>query len=397
MWPAGLALFRHPNFRGTILSRLGLILPPVSKGRPVIWIHAASMGEVKAVSGLIKALKKIYPDRAVFLSSMTAIGRQMASSIPELDHIFPLPFDSAWVMGRYFRKLSPSALLIVETELWPNMILSAHKHGVPVVVVNARMTERSFRRYSLVRGVARKILGNVSVLAMAEKDSGRFARLGVGNVKTLGNLKLDSIQEVDLGRRSEMRDRYGIQKRPVFIAGSIREGEEPFVMEAVRHAAAEIPSLMSILVPRHPDQVGLLSELAKQSGLVCCLKSRFEYGTDVIIVDTMGELFNLYGASDVAFVGGSLVNLGGQNILEPIAWGIPTLHGPHMDNFIWALEIVEGFTIQVRGPGELGDAIVDIAVQPEKYYDLAQEARYLLEKRRGITGRYVDALDGYLR
>ena len=158
-----------------------------------------------------------------------------------------------------------------------------------------------------------------------------------------------------------------------------------------------MPELFSILAPRHHDQVAYLADLAEKGRFAWCRRSKMEKGADVVIVDTMGELFSLYGASDVAFVGGSLVNVGGQNILEPIAWGIPTIHGPHMDNFIWALEVVEGFTIRVNDTSELGEAIVDILLQPEKYYDLAQEARYLLEKRKGVTDRYLNELLPYLR
>ncbi len=396
VWPAGLVLSRHPNFRGTIASRLGLKLPRIPAGRPVIWVHAASVGEVKAVSGLVRALKSAKPESFICLSAMTATGRQVASSIPELDLVMAMPFDASFTMRRYFSRLSPKALVIVETELWPNMIMAAHRMGVPVVVVNARMTERSFRRYSFAPRLAERILSGVRVLAMAESDALKFSRLGARRVETYGNLKLDSLSQVDLSRRDEMREGLDVEDRPVFIAGSIREGEEEMVVDAVKKATLEVPNLFAILAPRHPGQTGLLAELAGRSGLGWCLRSRMKQGTDLIIVDTMGELFNLYGASDVAFVGGSLKSLGGQNILEPIAWGIPTIHGPHMDNFLWALEVVQGFTIRVHDSEELCNAVVDIVTQPGKYYDLAQEARYLLEKQKGVTARYLDALERYL-
>ncbi len=396
VWPAGLILSRHPNFRGTIASRLGFRLPRIPAGRPVIWVHAASVGEVKAVSGLVKALKGANPALFVCLSAMTATGRQVASSITELDAVMPLPFDAAFIMKRYFRKLSPKALIIVETELWPNMIMAAQRLDIPVIIVNARMTERSFRRYSLAPRLAERILTGVRVLAMAESDALKFSRLGAMKVETLGNLKLDSLSQVDLNKRDEMRADLGVEDRPVFIAGSIRDGEEEMVVDAVKKASSEVPDLFAILAPRHPGQIGLLAELAEQSELGWCLRSRMEQETDLLIVDTMGELFSLYGASDAAFVGGSLKDLGGQNILEPIAWGVATIHGPHMDNFLWALEVVQGFTICIYNSRELGDAIVDIITQPDKYYDLAQEARYLLEKQKGVTARYLDALERYL-
>ncbi len=397
MWPAGLLLERHPNFRGTMASRLGLKLPRVPKGRPALWIHAASMGEVKAVAGLIRAIRKAAPDLFICLSTMTATGRQVAAGIRELDHVMPFPFDGAWVMRRFMKRMDPKALIIVETELWPNLIRAARGRHVPVFVVNARMTTRSFRRYGYFRDIAALILDNVRVLAMAESDAERFSKLGAKKVSTLGNLKLDSLSEVNMEKREAIRATLGAGDRPVFIAGSIREGEEAKILEALRRAKADVPELFSILAPRHHDQVVYLADLAEKGRFAWCRRSKMEKGADVVIVDTMGELFSLYGASDVAFVGGSLVNVGGQNILEPIAWGIPTIHGPHMDNFIWALEVVEGFTIRVNDTSELGEAIVDILVQPEKYYDLAQEARYLLEKRKGVTDRYLNALLPYLR
>jgi 3-deoxy-D-manno-octulosonic-acid transferase len=396
IWPAGLLLRRHPNFAGTIAQRLGLSLPDPGGAGPVVWVHAASVGEVKAAAGLMKALKEAYPEARICLSAMTATGRQVAGTVPGVDLVFPLPFDAAWVMRRYFNHLRPKVLVIVETELWPCMISEAARLGIPVVIVNGRMTERSAGRYAILPGLSRAILSHVHVLAMAEQDAARFSRLGAGEVKTLGNLKLDSIADVNPAKRGELRDFLGIGDRPVFIAGSIREGEEEAVMEAVKAAHGKVAGLFSILAPRHPGQIGALAELARQSGLEWCLKSRFEYGTDLVLVDTMGELFSLYGASDAAFVGGSLVDSGGQNILEPIAWGVPTVHGPHMDNFTWAVEVVEGCTIRVHSPSELSGAIVDIVTRPEKYHDLARQARSRLAEQRGVTLRYLEGLREYL-
>lgn len=396
MWPAGLVLSKHPNFAGTIPQRLGLILPEVPRGRPLVWVHAASVGEVKAVSGLVKALKHENPGIAVCLSTMTATGRKVASSIPDADLVISFPFDASWVMRRYMLRLFPALLVIVETEIWPGMILAARDMGRPVVVVNARMTEKSFLRYRKLGRLTQEILGGVDVLAMAEGDAERFSRLGAGRVRILGNLKLDSLSEMDPGRGQEMKAGLGAADRPVFIAGSIREGEEEAVFSAVKGAAARVPGLFTVLAPRHPGQIGCLAELARKSPFEWCLRSRMERGVDLVIVDTMGELFGLYGASDAAFVGGSLVDLGGQNILEPIAWGVPTIHGSHMGNFTWALEVVDGCTITVGSASELEDAIVEVLWYPEKYRAMADRALTLLEAQKGVTGRYVDALERYL-
>ncbi len=396
IWPASLLLFRHPNFRGTLLGRLGLRLPEIPSNRGIIWVHAASVGEVKAVAGLIRELKQDRPDLFVCLSSVTVTGRDVASRLAEIDLVIPFPFDLAWVMKRYMLRLYPQVILVVETELWPNMLLGAESIGIPVVFVNARMTPRSYAGFEKIRSVMRKVLRAVSVLAMAEGDAQRFSRLGAGQVEVLGNLKLDMVGEVDLARKPELRQRLGVGKRPVFIAGSIREGEEAAVIDAIAYAKARIPDLYSIVAPRHPDMLASLKAHAGRTGLGWGLRSTMHEAADLLFVDTFGELFDLYGASDVAFVGGSLKDLGGQNILEPIAWEVPTIHGPHMDNFTWAMEAVEGHTLRVQDVAELGTAVVEAIQDPEKYRTMAHDAREALNTRRGVGRRYVRALEGFL-
>ncbi len=400
VWPAGVVLSRYPNFRGTILSRLGLVLPDIPAHLPLIWIHAASVGEVRAVTGLVKTLRREKPHVLICLSAMTATGRQVASSIPELDLVFPFPFDSAWIMRRYLSALSPRLLIIVETEIWPNMILESRDMGIPAVIVNARMTERSFRRYSMFSPLAEEILHDVHILAISENDGDRFTRLGAGDVHAVGNLKLDGIQDVDPARRQEVRAVLGAGQRPVFIAGSIREGEEGMVFSALAKVASSVPGLFSILVPRHPEQIPFIKDLADRGAYRWCLKSEMKSEmkseVDLVIVNTMGELFDLYGASDSAFVGGSLADLGGQNILEPLAWGVPTIHGPHMDNFSWALEVVAGCTVPVGSAEGLADAVIETLTRPQGYRDMAQEARRLLEQHKGVTERCLTVLAEYL-
>ncbi|HNR51703.1 MAG TPA: 3-deoxy-D-manno-octulosonic acid transferase [Deltaproteobacteria bacterium] len=397
MWPAALALRRHPNFAGTIAARLGLRLPEVPDGRPLIWVHAASVGEVRAASGLLAELKRQMPDLVICLSSMTATGRQVASKDASADLVIPFPFDSPRVMRRYLLRLSPRALVIVETELWPGMILEARRLGIPVGIVNARMTERSFRRYARVLPLVKNVLEDIEVLAMAHADAERFSQLGAGRVQTVGNLKIDMLVSTDRSARERLRGSLGAGDRPVFIAGSVREGEEEMVVDAVRSVASRIPGLFTVIAPRHPRQIGRLSELVKEANLRWCLRSGMEADVDLVIVDTMGELFDLYGASDAAFVGGSLVDLGGQNVLEPIAWEVPTIHGPHMSNFVWALELVDGHTITVHDSSSLAGAAADILAYPEKYRVMAAKARALVEEQRGVTQRYLSKLEDILR
>jgi 3-deoxy-D-manno-octulosonic-acid transferase len=396
IWPAALLMSRHANFRGTILQRLGFRLPQSPTNRRVIWVHAASVGEVKAVGALVKELKRSEKDLFVCISAMTVTGRNVAGNIPEVDLVIPFPFDLAWTMKRYLLRLFPLTLFIVETEVWPNLIMMADKLGIPVVYVNARMTEKSYRRYMKFNSFIKEVLKNVHVLAITEGDGRRFAALGAPHVEILGNLKLDSVRNVDMSRSIALEKELGLEKRPVFIAGSIREGEESDILDAVTYAASQVQNLFSIVAPRHPQMLSTLIDLCKGKKFKWGLKSKMPKDTDILFVDTMGELFDLYGIADVAFVGGSLKDFGGQNILEPVAWGIPTIHGPYMANFTWALDVVKGYTVVVKNTRELGRAIVDMVKDREKSEELGRNAMDALRKKQGITQRYRGEISLYL-
>lgn len=392
VWPLCLAVRRHPNFQGTLRLRLSHKLPSRPQGE-LYWFHGASLGEVKAVAGLITALKARRPDAVVCLSTMTATGRQAAGTIAGVDLILPLPFDVAWIMRRYLKQLAPRALVIVETEIWPNLLMEAQKAGVRTLFVNARLSEKAFRRYRWIKPLTKRIFKQTEVLAIAAEDAERFMELGARRVEVLVNLKFDTMRVSDPGKAHAIKASLQCGDRPIFIAGSVREGEESLVMEAVRAAIERVPQLYAIIAPRHAERIPLITGLAESAGISWGLRSRGGQG-DLLIVDTVGELFDLYGVAQAAFVGGSLVALGGQNILEPIAWGIPTIHGPHMENFLWALEVVQGSTHVVNDAAELGRTIADIIMQPERYIAMAQGARAKLETARGGTDRYLCALLG---
>ena len=390
IWPLCLALRNHPNFKDTLRLRLSLKLPTPPRG-DLIWFHGASLGEVKAIAGLIAVIKQRRPDLVICLTTMTATGRQAAAKIEGVDLILPFPFDLAWVMRRYLERLSPKVLVIAETEIWPNLILQAQAMGIEVLFVNARMSGETFKRYRIFSSFFAHILRKTRILAIAEEDAHRFSSLGALHVAVLGNLKFDALRSTDPGRADQIRNSLPGGDRPIFIAGSVREGEERMVIDAFRYATVRIPNLLALIAPRHPDRVQLLTDVAQEYGLKWGLRSKAG-ACDLLIVDTVGELFDLYGAADVAFVGGSLVDLGGQNVLEPIAWGVPTIHGPHMDNFTWALEAVEGNTLLVHDANELGRTIVDVLTQRDRYLPRARKAREALEKARGANELYAKAI-----
>ncbi len=396
VWPLALFLRNHPNFKGTLAQRFGLRLPVVPPGKKALWIHAASVGEVKAVAGLVKAVREMRPDLFICMSCMTATGRKVAHDTLGVDMVFPFPFDLPWVMTRHLKNIMPCVILIVETEVWPNMLLAAGRLGVPVVFVNARMSERAHGRYLRFVAVLGRILAGVKVLAMAEQDAARFRSIGAFDVQVPGNLKLDHVPTGDSARTEAMRAELGIGNRPVFIAGSVREGEEQPVVDAMIRIATRVPEVYFIIAPRHPDRIGFIRDMARGLNIRWGLRSAGATGVDLLIVDTMGELFTLYGMSDVAFVGGSLLDMGGQNILEPIAWGVPTIHGPYMSNFTWALDAVRGHTTVVRDSRELAQKAADMLLDRVASRAEGIRAKEALIFSSGVTMRYLSALEPYL-
>jgi 3-deoxy-D-manno-octulosonic-acid transferase len=394
--PLAFFLRRHPNFKDTITRRLGFVLPQALSGRKSLWIHAASVGEVKAVSGLVKAIKQRWPEVFIFMSPMTATGREVALKMPEVDLVFPFPFDLFRVMKRYLLRLMPCAILVVETEIWPNMLLAAQDLAIPVVFVNARMSEKSYENYCKVSWLLNHILKQVRVFAIAGPDAQRFSSLGALQVEVLGNLKLDAVPVSGKVEEATLRESLGSGSRPIFIAGSVREGEETMVVDAIIRVASHIKGLYSIIVPRHPDRIEYISKMATGLDIKWGLRSKGAKDVDLLIIDTMGELFNLYGISDAAFVGGSLVDLGGQNILEPVAWGVPTIHGPHMDNFTWALDALKGNTLVVKDARELAETIIKVIIDLDGSREKGKMALDALKGEQGVTKRYIQALESLL-
>lgn len=385
--PACLILRRQPNFKGTLLARCGLKLPRVPEGRPLIWVHAASVGEVKAVAGLLAALKSARPEHWLLVTTMTVTGREVAAQVAGVDQVEALPFDLAFAMRRFIARIKPSLMIVAETEIWPEMLLAAADANVAVVFANARMTERSYRSYACLRSVMRAVLRKVRVLAISAEDGERFGRLGAGTVEVLGNLKLDGLRDLDIEKCASLRAELLRPDAKVFVAGSVREGEEELVIRAITRAAVRVENFVSVVAPRHAGSVRVLEDLCAANGLRCCLRSQPDPSVSVIIVDTVGELASLYGLADAAFVGGSLIDLGGQNILEAVAWGVPVLHGCFMSNFEWALAVVRPYTLEVDC--DFGDFLADVMAEPQAYRERAEQARSVLQSARGATERYL--------
>lgn len=335
-----LALYKpkrgKPGFGARWAEHLGRV-PPTGQEAP-LWIHAVSVGETLAITPLIRALKAERPDLPILLTTTTRTGADQAAKLGELVEHRYAPLDYPWAVAAFLRRVRPRALWVMETELWPNWLAACARQRLPVSIINARLSERSCRRYARFQGAFDTLSRPLTHLyCQHQDDAERFARLGIGRERlaVTGSIKFDMqlSDEVVAGGRA-LRLSFG--ERPVWIAASTHQGEDEQVLAAHRRVLATYPQALLILVPRHPQRFDQVATLCATEGMPCARRSRGEQPGDetrVYLGDTMGELPLMLGAADVAFVGGSLVGVGGHNLLEPAALGKPCLTGPAYFNF----------------------------------------------------------------
>jgi 3-deoxy-D-manno-octulosonic-acid transferase len=322
-----------------------------------LWIHAVSVGEMRAAQPLIAALREAHPDAPVLLTCMTPTGRATAESLyGSFARIVYLPYDYAWLMRRFVRRAQPCVGILMETELWPNLIHAATRAGVPLMLANARLSERSARGYARLPALVHACLQRIAVVAaQTGADAARLEKLGARAVHVTGNLKFDiAPPQVQLERGAAWKADWGT--RPVLLAASTREGEEAPLLRAFAEAAPA--DVLLVLVPRHPQRFDEVAGLIGAAGLPYQRRSQdkpLAAATRVLLGDSLGELFAYYTASDVAFVGGSLQPLGGQNLIEAASVGRPVLVGPHTFNFEEAtqLAIEAGAAIRISDAADL--------------------------------------------
>ncbi len=322
---------------GSFAARLGFV-PPTPPGAPSpTWIHCVSVGETVAAEPLIDALLAAGEPLLVTSTTFTGAARVRARYGSRVRHCF-MPWDTPGAVARFLARVRPARLVILETELWPNLLQACARRRIPVLLVNARLSARSARGYARTGALARDMLRClVAISAQAEADAERFRALGApaGRVQVNGNLKFDVA--VDEQARDKARVlRAGFGARPVWIAASTHAGEDEVLLAAHRDLLASLPDALLVLVPRHPERFDDVAALVARSGFPCARRSRGELpaaATAVYLGDTMGEMPLLYALADVAFVGGSLVPVGGHNFVEPAALGLPLLSGPHLFNF----------------------------------------------------------------
>lgn len=373
---------------------------------PVGWIHAVSVGEAIAAAPVVEGLRRAWPALPLVVSTVTETGarvvRERFAGIAR-HRYFPLDFPG--VARRVITSIEPAFFICMETELWPNLLRALAARGVPTMIANGRLSDRSFPRYRLVRGAMRQVLGTITVLAMqSDEDARRAIALGAlpERVVVTGNLKHEPLPD-PAGAADLWHRLLGLSAgQPVWIAGSTHRGEDEAVLEAHRRALAERPGLVLVMAPRHPERVGEVMALATRSGFEparrSSLPTRSRSVTPVIVLDTVGELAQLYSIADVVFVGGSLIALGGHNVLEPALRGKPVLFGPYTSNFREAASILlaAGGGQVVRDAGELATELCRLLADPQLRAWRGGAAREAAASRHGAARATLDLVARYL-
>jgi 3-deoxy-D-manno-octulosonic-acid transferase len=373
-----------------------------------LWFHAASVGEVQGVQPILAALRKQFPALRVVLSTYTPAGRAIAQRVAPDVAVFLLPVDFPWLMRRLVRQLRPRALIVQETELWPHLFQAAAQQHVPIVLVNGRLSPRAFGRYLWVRPFMQTVLARVTLLlAQTVESAQRFQCLGAPpqRVCVVGNTNIDRALLAAQPTPPTSPLVTFTRGHSVLVGGSTHEGEETILLSVYRRLRQQYPDLLLVLAPRHMDRVAVVMQHVQASGLRALRRSRYARyaaetsdGAPVIVLDTLGELAALYGLCTVAFVGGSLVPIGGHNILEPAVYARPVFFGPHMHHFpeLATMLCVAGGAVQVHSEGELYDGIARLLARPDEAYAMGQRALQTLMANRGALDRTLQAITALL-
>jgi 3-deoxy-D-manno-octulosonic-acid transferase len=372
--------------------------------KPVIWIHAVSVGEVEAGRPLVEALQTTFPDHQLLITTMTPTGSARVSKLygNTILHCY-LPYDLPFAVHRFLKTAQPTLGIIMETELWPNLIHHCHKMQIPLVLANARLSARSAAGYQRIAKLSQQMLQSFDLIAaQSHEDRARLIALGAGadKVHAVGNLKFEINLPASLNEQAEaMRSMWG--NRPVFIAASTHEGEDEIVLNASRQIRAVFPELLLIMVPRHPERFDRVAALSQRAGFKTLRRSEqgmCSSAIQVLVVDTMGELPLFYGTCDIAFVGGSLVPKGGQNLLEPAALGRAVLIGPHYFNFneITRQFLTADAAIEIKDSESLANAAITLLQDPQKRADMGEAGKNLIHHSRGASQRLMNLIKRHI-
>jgi len=395
---------RAPAYRQRWAERFGFV-ERLADARQVIWVHAVSVGETIAAAPMIRRLQQQYPESTLLVTTMTPTGSEQVKKIfgDSVEHCYA-PYDLPDAIARFLSRTHPVLLVIMETELWPNLIHACYRRAIPVVLANARLSAKSAAGYAKVSALAGPMLGELAVVAAQTKDDGeRFLQLGVDDdgLEVTGNIKFDLQLDDTLRRKAATikQQWQGADKRPVWLAASTHRGEDEIILEAFRQVLAHRPDVLLVLVPRHPERFDEVAALCSDAGY--CMRRRseglahdmsaLESKVQVVLGDTMGELLGFCGASDITFVGGSLVDVGGHNLIEPAAWGVPVLSGPHVFNFTEVSRLLSeaGGLAICASAAELAEQVVTLLADPERYQQMSDAALAVTEANRGALDRLI--------
>jgi 3-deoxy-D-manno-octulosonic-acid transferase len=398
-----LRMLRQGKYRAGLAERFGRVPDrlPDPQQRPTIWVHAVSVGEVLAVSGLISEIQQRVPSHRIVISTTTATGQQLARDRFGAANVFYFPLDFSFAVRPYLRALRPELVVVAETEFWPNFLRLARQSGARIAVVNARISDRSFPRYRKFRALFAPVLQNIDVfLTQGEEDRRRLGAIGApaARVHVSGNLKFDfkpAAESPLVGQLKSARTSIG----PVLVCGSTVEGEEPIVLKAFEAVRQQYSNACMILAPRHPERFDQVADLVVVSGIHFWRRSQVsaEFGPGILLLDTIGELASAYALADIAFVGGSLVPRGGHNILEAAQHGAAIVVGPHNENF---RDIVTLFRVAkaliITNADQLVTTFLDLLADESRRRDLGSRAREILRANAGATARTLGALESLL-
>ncbi|KTF17068.1 lipid IV(A) 3-deoxy-D-manno-octulosonic acid transferase [Pseudoalteromonas sp. 10-33] len=396
---------KNKGYRAHFKERFGFVSKSLftSKGKPLV-VHCASVGEVLAAAPLIKALQKQHPQLNILITCNTPTGReQIINQFKNTVACSYLPMDFAFSTARFLKRINPQALCILETELWPNLMAISHKKNIPVLVLNARLSEKSQQGYKKVAGLTHIIMRSISVLASHnENDAKRFIELGLPSAKShvTGSIKFDiTPTDEQLTKVANLKAVYKTQERFVWVAGSTHPLEHEMILNAHQQLLKKYPNALLVIAPRHPEQFDKVADTLAQSPLSFSLRSNNNYQNEhVLLADTLGELQCLYGAGNVSYVGGSLIRRGGHNPLESAAFSVGVITGPHTYNFdhIYPELIKLKGAVVVENTDELATQLINLSQNTKACQTLGNKAQQCVLKNQGAIKKTLTIINQYL-
>jgi 3-deoxy-D-manno-octulosonic-acid transferase len=392
------------KYREGLLERLGRVRIRLENSKPVVWLHAVSVGEVLAVSRLVAELERALPGYQIVVSTTTRTGQTLARARFGSNRVFYCPLDLPWAVSAYLNALKPRLFVLAETEFWPNLLNGCFRRGIPVAVVNARISDRSWPRYRMLRGLWLPILGALSkVLAQSEVDAERLKAIGCRpeRITVAGNLKFD-VRGADLSGATDLLRTLADGQR-LLVAGSTLDGEEEALLRAWPQILDAQPDLLLVIAPRHPERFNDVAALLEKSGVGWVRRSSWPSNSagaprllapgEIVLLDTIGELASVYSLSAAAFVGGSLIPAGGHNPLEPAQFGVPIVMGPHYANFRAITDdLLAHNAIRIAAKEDLASALIELLRARTAAEAMGARAKQVFDQQAGATGRCVSAL-----